>query len=244
MKQLLRKYLFDYWWFPVLLFLVVGFTSLLLSGVRKNFLINFIDLFFIATIVLLFIAAFWQLTKGKWYFGLLQFAILGIGSIVIFLMMAFASIFTPDTFADDLVLPENVELHYPIETEFNGNALDSSVQEVADSTLELYNSFQPGLYEYTFWLTTSKSGTVYLKAYEITQERALSEPRLREKSSMQIPFTNGKLIQFTSKSYFTIYEGEWGKPYAARFEVWFAPDDGTAESKLLEKNFVIEGWMR
>ena len=41
-----------------------------------------------------------------------------------------------------------------------------------------------------------------------------------------------------------IGEGDWGKYYAARFEVWFDPDSGAPERKLLEKNFKIEGWQR
>ena len=44
---------------------------------------------------------------------------------------------------------------------------------------------------------------------------------------------------------FTIYEGHWGKPYAARFELWFVSDNsGGQEKKLLEKNYKIEGWQR
>ena len=43
---------------------------------------------------------------------------------------------------------------------------------------------------------------------------------------------------------FTIYEGDWGKPYAARIEVWFRPDSGRTERKLMERVCKIEGWMR
>jgi hypothetical protein len=49
---------------------------------------------------------------------------------------------------------------------------------------------------------------------------------------------------FFSNAFFTIYEGDWGKPYAARFEVWFIPDSGAPEWKLLERVFKIEGWQR
>jgi hypothetical protein len=49
---------------------------------------------------------------------------------------------------------------------------------------------------------------------------------------------------YSAESIFTIYEGDWGKPYAARFEVWFFPDNGGKERKLIEKNFKIEGWQR
>jgi hypothetical protein len=50
--------------------------------------------------------------------------------------------------------------------------------------------------------------------------------------------------RFGAKAGFMIYEGDWGKPYAARFEVWFKPDSGKTERKLAERVFKIEGWQR
>jgi hypothetical protein len=50
--------------------------------------------------------------------------------------------------------------------------------------------------------------------------------------------------KFGAKSGFTIYEGDWGKPYAARFEVWFKPDSKGPERKLAERIYKIEGWQR
>ena len=50
-------------------------------------------------------------------------------------------------------------------------------------------------------------------------------------------------MKFSSATDFTIYEGDWGKPYAARFELWFKPVNGGHERKLIEKNYKIEGWM-
>jgi len=35
-----------------------------------------------------------------------------------------------------------------------------------------------------------------------------------------------------------------GKPYAARFEVWFKPDDGSPARKLAGRILMIEGWLR
>ena len=49
---------------------------------------------------------------------------------------------------------------------------------------------------------------------------------------------------FFSNTHFTIYEGDWGKPYAARFEVWFTSESGDSDRKLMEKVFKIEGWQR
>jgi len=41
------------------------------------------------------------------------------------------------------------------------------------------------------------------------------------------------IIKFSSDTDFTIYEGDWGKPYVARFELWFKPDNGGQERKLI-----------
>ena len=75
--------------------------------------------------------------------------------------------------------------------------------------------------------------------------------RLKERSRIDVFNQSDTLIRidmgndnYNSERTFTIYEGDWGKPYAARFEVWFVPASGGQEKKLVEKNFKIEGWMR
>ncbi|NQY09723.1 MAG: hypothetical protein HRT71_09450, partial [Flavobacteriales bacterium] len=100
---------------------------------------------------------------------------------------------------------------------------------------------QPGLYEYDVWLNKIENGTVYLKAFEITQEYQLSIDRLPKQSSIKVNNQSDKILKFESNGHFTIYEGDWGKPYAARFEIWFKPNNKEKERKLIEK---IEGWMR
>ena len=108
----------------------------------------------------------------------------------------------------------------------------------------MYNSFQPGLYEYDIWINSKERGIAYLKAYEITKNIELSSDRLKKRSSIRIEKTNDSIVRFGTKDIFTIYEGDWGKPYAARFELWFKPDNGGAERKIIEKNYKIEGWQR
>ena len=85
---------------------------------------------------------------------------------------------------------------------------------------------------------------MYLKAYEITREYALSTWNLPKRSAVIIYNPTNRIKKFGTSSLFTIYEGDWGKPYAARFEVWFRPDSGGEERKLFERNYKIEGWMR
>lgn len=110
--------------------------------------------------------------------------------------------------------------------------------------LELRNSFQPGLYDAYVWINPGEPGMVYLKAYEATQGTPLSANRLKESSNEWVGWSENPEELFLSNTHFSIYEGDWGKPYAARFEVWFVPDSGAPERKLLEKVFKIEGWQR
>jgi hypothetical protein len=108
----------------------------------------------------------------------------------------------------------------------------------------LRNGMQPGIYEVTYSFNPGEPGSVYLKAFEVTQGTRLSEDRLGVSSGTRMPWSTNATERFGAKAGFTIYEGDWGKPYAARFEVWFKPDSGAAERKLAERTFKIEGWQR
>lgn len=112
------------------------------------------------------------------------------------------------------------------------------------ATIELRESFQPGIYDAWIWLNPGEPGMIYLKAFEVTQGTRLSADRLRERSNEWVGWSDDADELFLSNTHFTIYEGDWDKPYAARFEVWFMPDQGGPERKLLERVFEIEGWQR
>lgn len=111
-------------------------------------------------------------------------------------------------------------------------------------SFEIRNSFQPGIYDSMIWLNPGESGMIYLKAFEVTKGTALSVERLKEASNERIGWSDDPEELFFSNTHFTIYEGDWGKPYAAQFEVWFESDSGGPERKLVERVFKIEGWQR
>ncbi|MGB7328902.1 MAG: hypothetical protein WBD31_28745 [Rubripirellula sp.] len=108
----------------------------------------------------------------------------------------------------------------------------------------LLTGMQPGIYEVAYSLNPGEPGSVYLKAFEVTQETPLSEERLERASKTRMTWSDDPSEKFGAKSGLTIYEGDWGKPYAARFEVWFIPDSTNPERKLAERFFKIEGWQR
>ncbi|MGZ3900067.1 MAG: hypothetical protein ACXVNQ_06840 [Bacteroidia bacterium] len=149
----------------------------------------------------------------------------------------------PDKYADNLKIPTDIKIFEPLEQNQQANATDID--------FNIYNSFQPGLYQYTFSTRHIDKGKVYLKAFELTQNDPLSVDRLKESSIIPVYNPTDTLVLFQIDKGnsdfgrpFTIFEGDWGKPYAARFELWFVPDDGRQEQKLLVKNYKIEGWQR
>ncbi len=113
-----------------------------------------------------------------------------------------------------------------------------------EPVFELWTSFQPGLYDSELWLNPGEPGMIYFKAFEVTQEIPLSADRLTERSNEWVGWSDAPNELFLSNTHFTIYEGDWGQPYAARFEVWFAPDAGGPDRRLMEKVFQVEGWQR
>ena len=109
---------------------------------------------------------------------------------------------------------------------------------------DLHESSQPGIYDSQLRLNPGEPGEVYLKAFEVTQGTAISVDRLRERSAERMGWSEDPGEVFLSNTNFTIYEGDWDEPYAARVEVWFVPDARQPERKLMEKPSKIEGWMR
>jgi hypothetical protein len=110
--------------------------------------------------------------------------------------------------------------------------------------IRLNRSFQPGIYDVTLRLNPGEPGRIHLRAFEVTQETPLSADRLKDSSNEWIGWSSDPTEQFLSNTHITIYEGDWGQPYGARFEVWFEPDSGAPARKLAQRVFKIEGWQR
>jgi len=122
--------------------------------------------------------------------------------------------------------------------------LPANSRRAGKPVLNLYKGFQPGIYDTEGWVNPGEPGTIYLRAYEVTRKTRLSEGRLYESSNERVGWSENPEELFLYNTNITIYEGDWGQPYAARFELWFKPESGSAERKLMERNFKIEGWQR
>jgi len=232
-------YCFDTWWRPILFFgLTVGLFAI--GELIEMPLIQNIFFFLLGLGLLgLIVSTIFQFSKKRWFFAVLTALLIGF-SLFGFLFYSIATFWKiqsePDRYADNLKIPTNIQINQPLD--------QSEPERINEPDFYLYNSFQPGLYQYAFWTKRIEKGTIYLKAFEITQNDALSTNRLPARSSLIIDNPTDSIKKFSSSTEFTIYEGDWGKPYAARFELWFKPDSGGQERKLIEKNYKIEGWMR
>lgn len=235
-----------YFWFLTILLLV-------LSNFTNSPIFQDINIFIFGLgLCVILISGIYQLSERKWLKSLISFGLFG-GSIFSFIFFILISFFidqiTPDTFALNLTIPKNIKIDNPINMDFDDNfnskKPDSITNKLVENTeFQLYNSFQPGLYEFDFWTGKIESGTIYLKVFEITQNEQLSSKEIIRKSSIKVFNPSDSIKKFSPKDDFTIYEGDWAQPYAARFEVWFKPENGKAERKLFSKNYKIEGWMR
>ena len=112
-----------------------------------------------------------------------------------------------------------------------------------EPSIQLRTRSQPGMYQVASWVNPGEAGTVYLKALEVTGNVPLSQKQLKFETEERIGWSDNPSELFLANSKFKIYEGDWGKPYAARFEVWFTPDSGEGDRLLTKQNFRIEGWM-
>lgn len=242
------KYCFNKWWRPILFW----FMSCLMLGIselwRNHLFGNIASIIFGLGLLTMLVSSIYQFANRNWLIGFVSLGIFG-GTIFLFIAYSVAMFWieeeSPDKWADNLKIPANISINIPANLDFERNRPDSLANKTITYTdFQLYGSFQPGLYEYDFWTGKIESGTIYLKAFEITQEYALSKDRLSQSSSVKIYNPTDSIMKFGTSSNFTIYEGDWGKPYAARFEVWFKPDNGGKEQKLFTKNYKIEGWMR
>lgn len=241
---------FEDWFKPIWFWFVSTLLLLFSSSINNSLLQTILFVLFGLALLGLLISAIYQLSQKRWLKSIISLLLFG-ATIFILILVSLAAFFitdeTPDTWAKNLTIPKNIQIDNPADLDSfdNNKRPDSITNRIVEKTdFQLYNSFQPGLYEYDFWVGKIESGTIYLKAFEITQKQELSSEDLPRTTRIQIYNPTDSIKKFSIADDFTIYEGDWGDPYAARFEVWFKPDNGTKERKLFSKNYKIEGWMR
>jgi hypothetical protein len=101
-----------------------------------------------------------------------------------------------------------------------------------------------GIYQVRAYVNPTEKGYVYVKVFEATRGTPLSAESLGPGSLEYAGWSDDPHETFFYNTEVTVYEGDWGTFYPARFELWFVPVSGGPERKLLERIFRIEGWQR
>ncbi|PQJ09570.1 hypothetical protein CJD36_016655 [Flavipsychrobacter stenotrophus] len=241
---------FFYTWKRPANFFAISFIFYVVGAFFESHVIqNIAGTTFLAGCLELVISIIHYFSKGDRRYAVYNIAVAGAGFIAFIIFSVFLFFFDfmvpTDSFADKLTIPTNIKIEDPVSIEYGDGHPDSiTTRKITKTDLQLYNAFQPGLFEYDVWISNIGDGTVYLKAYEVTENTPLSEYKLFNQTVIDVHNMADTFVRFGTSSTFTIYEGDWGKPYAARFEVWFIPANGGNERKLIEKNYKIEGWER
>ncbi len=191
------------------------------------------------------VPAIYSLLKKHRSLGVMACVSLGCNLFVCWLL--YMVLISNDPFTDDLYIPSDIEISRPIilndprdMNAINWELMLNKIPETESLSLVTVPG-NPGIYEYALWLNSKEDGVVYIKAFEVTKEFELSVSRIKERSSLRVYKNSSMQLYHTD---FTIYEGDWGYPYAARIELWFDSDASEKDEMLFSNNFVIEGWSR
>lgn len=239
-----RNFFVKFWWiFPIVnlvsALLIVPSANHNLWGLTSALFIVFVVLLVVQGIIFIYC-----LCKKEWW----QSVGSAIGCIVCFIAFYIISFIylivsssQPDPFGKEHPIPEGMEYEIPL----NENA---PVEVIVDGfsekeCLQVWNDFQGGLYQYSFYYPELPDGDVFLRCFEVTENIELSISRLRKASTVKV-IDHTEFGMIADKQNFTIYEGDWGDYYAARIEVWYKNARTGKETKLLEKIYRVEGWMR
>lgn len=129
-------------------------------------------------------------------------------------------------------------------SDFEQKMVEAGRAVKGETDIWIENAMQGGMYNVYANINHKEAGYVYLKIFEATKNTPLSTDRIKYKSAKVMDFSEDESLKLLYESSITIYEGDWGVYYPARFELWFVPDSGQEERKLIEQIFKVEGWMR
>ena len=170
---------------------------------------------------------------------IVKIAILFLGGI--FFSWIFILIFYdyPQDSFSNIKIPKSLNFDKPIESLTN-KQIDSLENKIVNEEEILVTGNGYNGYEFYVWYKPTELGTLYIKAFELTQNIQLSEGKLISRTSHQINQLDTKFNLYKSKT--VIDEGTFEKYYPVRFELWFKPQKSDFEHKIKETYYVIDGW--
>ncbi len=95
-------------------------------------------------------------------------------------------------------------------------------------------------YHIMSWVNPGEAGKIYAKAIEINSNKELPRSAISEVREY-VGYSKNPENLFFSDLLISICEGQNGQFFGVRFEIWFRPESGAADRKLLEANYKVEG---
>ena len=244
----MKKFIIQYWWtLPILMALAMVLDCLVMMA-NLTILEAVIGWIWILIVIAILVSWVILLINKQWKKCLCSFILSIVIGVALSIPIGFMAIFAPssDDFGRRHRIPDGLEYNIPFDEYLNPTAIIDSVD--TDSYLQIWNDFQGGIYKYDFYYGPLPAGEVFLRCYEATKNIRLSAKtawgdRIYESSMVAIDSTSS-FSKIVNQQEFTIYEGDWGDYYAARVEVWHKDAKTGKETKLMEKVYRVEGWMR
>ena len=244
----MKKFILQYWWtLPVLMALAMVLDCLVMMA-NLTILEAVIGWIWILIVIAILVSWVILLVNKQWKKCLCSFILSIVVGVALSFPMGIIGLYAPssDDFGRRHRIPDGLEYNIPFDEYSNPTAIIDSLD--TGTCLQLWDYIQGGIYKYDFYYGPLPAGEIFLRCYEATKNIRLSAKtawgdRIYESSKVAIDSTSS-FSKIVNQQKFTIYEGDWGDYYAARIEVWHKDAKTGQETKLMEKVYRVEGWMR
>lgn len=246
-----------YWWQLPLTLLLVCFVDMVLlfvsedcqwayyAGTAMEWVTMLGALAFVVVTVIVVVKDFKRKEKGRAVATIVGLAV----SMVLFdiwmLLYGLVAQSAPTYYAERHPIPSDMECNEPLHLEWGARIPDNDSvvsEDDPDGWLTLYGEL--GGYYWDFYYTALPDGVLFLRLFEATKNEPLSAEQIAYRTETAVKdHTAFGHIEHNEGNGFTIYEGDFEHYYAARVEVWHRDQSGK-ETKLMEKIYRVDGWMR
>lgn len=244
----MKRFILQYWWLPPAVLATSMILDCIIMIANLTFIVAFTDCLFFGVVLFILVSWVVLLISKQWKKCLSSFLITILVVCVLSIPMVFINLYAPipDDFGRRHSIPDGLEYTIPFE-EYSDPAVVIDTLDT-DTYLQIWDYSQGGIYKYDFYYGPLPAGEIFLRCYEATKDIRLSAKtafgdRIYDESKVAIDSTYS-FSKHVNQQRFTIYEGDWGDYYAARIEVWHKNAQTGQETKLMEKVYRVEGWMR
>jgi len=244
----MKRFIIQYWWaLPVLMALLMVLDCLIMIA-NLPIIEAIVDWLGVLVGITILVSWVILLINKQWKKCLYSFLITILAICALSIPVGIISLYAPssDNFGRRHKIPDGIEYNIPFDEYSDSTVVIDSLD--TDTYLQIRNDIQGGIYRYDFYYGPLPAGELFLRCYEVTKNIQLSAKtawgdRIYESSKVAIDSTSS-FSKKVNQQRFTIYEGDWGDYYAARIEVWHKDAKTGKETKLMEKVYRVEGWMR